>query len=168
MYIINTLYNLVVSEKDNEEEILAILNDDCFKPNIKKIVNTIIDDVDREIYPKDVCYSHPGTSLLMWAVFNLKKNVVRRLLECGAKVSHKNENYDGVSSFWNLKSSMDEKTQERICEIAEMLHNAKVPLNVSGDLYDSLVDQAHQCKLVIVKEKVLQLGYETVNSSFIY
>lgn len=129
------LFELISSSVDNEAEVCEIL-DACFQRDPRKtkiMVNT----------PRP---NEAGAeSLLMWAVWTLKKDVVKKLLDCGADVKYINESMHSVSTYWDCFPKKPD--EEKASEIAILLHNqgANLSLSYAGDW--SIVRKAKEYNL---------------------
>lgn len=129
------LFQLVSVDIDNEREVCEILKA-CFQkdPDQTKImVNT------------PHLHSSESASLLMWAVWTLKKDVVKGLLDCGADPKYVNENMQSVSTYWNCFPKKPD--EDKASEIATLLHNhgADLLLSYAGDW--SIVRKAQEYEL---------------------
>lgn len=111
MKLWNQLFNLISVEEENEEETLELL-----EKATAEIINT----------PSPA--RSGGETMLMWAVWRLKLNVVKKLLEKGADPLFFNEMGQSTATYWN-KDTIKEK-EDVACEIAKILFAKGVRLSV--------------------------------------
>lgn len=130
------LFRLVSADVDNETEVCEIL-DSCFQkdPDQTKIM----------INAPHLYNTSESATLLMWAVWTLKKDVVKKLLDCGADPKYVNENMQSVSTYWNCFPKKPD--EDKASEIATLLHNhgADLLLSYAGDW--SIVRKAQEYEL---------------------
>lgn len=144
--LVEKLFDLISVDEPNEDEIVKILNDDENKDVIKEVINTIPDNDLEE-------------SMLMWAVWRLKKNVIIELLKLGVDYDYANNSSESASTYWNFENDASEKEQILVGEIAEILDKAGVDLDADGMYSWSLVTKAHKYKLKKLISKLQELGY---------
>lgn len=143
------LLRLISSSEKNEEEICEILFR-CFQTNpeqTKIMINQ----------PKP--QKSGAETLLMWAVWTLKKHVVEKLLAYGADPKYINETMQSVSTYWDCFPTKPD--EDVASEIAILLHahGADLSRSYSGDW--SIVRKADEYDLVKLKATLASLGYQT-------
>ena len=143
----NSLFTAISIDKDNEDDVLKLLKDNQDNVNLKEIVNTVCTE------------GQCNESMLMWAVWRMKKNVIIRLLDIGADPHFSSHFGESVSTYWN-DSTIKEKGEDLAFEIAQILHQKGVNLEMdSCDSY-SIVGRARVHNFKILNEKLQQLGYQ--------
>lgn len=148
--IFNKLFLLIYDESSNENIILDFMHK--HENIIKKhgLVNSLYDNEYQE-------------SLLMNAVWNLKKDVVLKLLSYGANVKYQSPQWDSVSTYFCLSDdNMTTEKQILICDIAEEIHNRGQKLNNGGIHNLSLVEKIMKMDdryFSLVRDKLIELGY---------
>lgn len=152
------LFDLISLDNDNEEEIIKKLNNYQFNctdtGSVKFPLKTLIN-----ISSKDLGANEHDESMLMWAVWRLKKRVVEKLISLGANVNFKNNEGESLSTYWDLNNNCTEERQILATEIAELLHNNGVNLSKKGFYSWDLLTKSHKYNLLIIKHKLEKLGY---------
>ena len=143
-YLVEELFHKISVDEPNEEDVVRIINNPENKSVIKKVINTIPDKRMQE-------------SMLMWAVWRLKKNIVIELIKFGADCKYQNGALESVSTYWNLKPNDDK--QILAGEIAEILHKNGANLGDGGLYTWSLVRKAKKYNLYELIPKLQELGY---------
>lgn len=143
----NLLFSSISKDIDNENEIIRLL-DEYNKnfTNFKEIINCVS--------KQNRC----DESMLMWAVWRMKKNVVIKLIEIGANprfISHFGES---VATYWN-DSTIQEKGEDAALEIATVLHQNGVKLDLDSCNSYSIVKRARVHGYNKLSEGLKQLGY---------
>jgi hypothetical protein len=142
------LFDLVSVEDDNQTEITQLLESFDDKITLEEIINT----------PSSPQKDHE--SMLMWAVWRLKKQTVIDLLKFGANPKFVNNREDSVSTYWRLGWVEISENQEKIaCDIAQILHGAGVNLSRRSIMTHSLVKNARKNELKMLCSKLKELGY---------
>lgn len=102
------MIHLISVDQDNEKEVIDLMSKYEKKINMREMVNRVYFTGALE------------ETMLMWAVWRLKKNIVNTLLEFGANVRYVTRLGQGASTYWDLDAiNRKEKTA---CEITEILH----------------------------------------------
>ena len=136
------LFTLISSNENNEPEILELLK----KPEAKALIN------------KPAPHDMGDETMLMWAVWRLKKDVILRLLEIGADPTYSNDLGSSVATYWHTE--LIQKNERLACEIAQILHKAGADLSWDApDFSYSLVRRAKEEKLLLLGETLRELGY---------
>src|SRR3990167_8703542 len=144
---LDRLYILIsAKESDNQDEILKTL--DSLK-NPKDVINQIRDD----------------ESLLMWAVWNLREEVVKKLVELGADVHWSNDYGQSAATYWdfnlyesNRSTCPVRENQELVLRIVTILHKAGADLSLNAPKYT---------KSIIKKVRTYQEKYPVLYSGFV-
>jgi hypothetical protein len=145
----NDLFEMISIDEINQNQITEKLNSFVNKNLLKQLIN------------KPATYDTGNETMLMWAVWRLKKKTVLDLLEFGANPNFVNEVGESVSTYWNLgiDGTPTDEAQKIACEIAEILHKHCVDLSQSSDMSYGLVKRANKYNLEILKDKLKELGY---------
>ena len=142
-----SLFTAISLDTDNENEIIKTLDANKNNQNLKEIINKI---------DNSGCYEE---SMLMWAVWRMKKSVIIKLLDLGAN-QHFSSNFgESVSTYWN-DSTIKEKGEDMAFEIAEILHQKGVNLERDSCNSYSIVRRARVHNFNVLSEKFKQLGYQ--------
>lgn len=150
------LFDLISTNDENQKEIKQILDSFPDKQALKKIINT------------SSPHEMGDETMLMWAVWNLKKTTVDDLLKYGANPRFENDNGESVSTYWSFNDRQNdsvpdknsEHRQQLACEIAETLHRAGVSLNAESLIGSwGLMKRAKRYNLKILEAKLVTLGY---------
>nr|QBK89914.1 MAG: BTB/POZ domain protein [Pithovirus LCPAC101] len=152
------LYELLLSEYDNEEEIIKILCDDKNKCIMHKLINT------ENIYNGD----HKLTTFMGCAIYNFKPRVIKKLFEIG--IIDKGEdcygylfsdcwNFRDLDIFWynlgNIINSRDE-VQHKYSAIIDILHMNGVDISKGKH---NIVDRINKGEYPILIIKIKSLNY---------
>ncbi len=140
------LFELISVDEQNEDEILEILNN---KKHERKFLHKIINK------PAE-CRSGSET-MLMWAIWRLKKDTVVALLRLGADFKYTNELGEGCSTYWDPQKIRE--NQELAIDIARILHMVGVYLSKPSDYGYSLVKRAEIEKFTKLTKVLKELGY---------
>lgn len=146
------LFRLISTDENNEDQINLYL-DSIVDQQLLKIIINIPNDTEE--------------TMLMWAVWNLKKDVVLKLIEKGANVHYQSNFNENCATYWNfgmncINNTYDcnsEKRQSIAAEIAEILHNHGVDFAVNGESSYGLVKRSFEYNLEILIKKMKELGY---------
>lgn len=143
------LFELISSADENQSKILAILSSCTNKRNLKKIVNA-------------PCNQPSGDeTMLMWAIWRLKKDVVSALLDAGANPHYVNMVGESVVTYWPFSASSDNAVEKQkvAVEIVNVLNSCGVDFSKGSYLSYSLVKRAKEFGLDIISERLKELGY---------
>lgn len=155
------LYQYIPEEVKEQLEARRVLFQAISESEIlEETVLTLLEDPG---YQKEVNYvfktSTGAETLLMWAVWNLKSKVVKRLLELGADPYFTDDYGSNVSNFWDVEKI--KKNQLAAAEIAEMLHRHGVDLAQDGVHYShSLIRKIGPFDFTILEDRLMALGYK--------
>lgn len=140
--VIERLFDLICSEKENEDEILTILRNQDLRGMMKDVINSH-DDND--------------ISMLMWAVWRLKENVVKELVSLGADINYGVIDGETVVTFWD--NMICGKKPLAAANIAEFLHGLGLDLSIGSCKTWSIVRRARELNLTLLIERLTRLGY---------
>jgi hypothetical protein len=144
MSLVNHLFDLISVNEKNEKEILDLLEKHRNDQNIQEILNEIPDDDYEE-------------SMLMWAVWRIKIDVVKKLVEMGADLKYSNSMEESVSTYWD--DDEIKKDENKACELAQYLHGKGVDLSERSMYSWSLLKRSKDNKHQILLKKLKELGY---------
>lgn len=150
---IEQLFELICEKRNNEDEIITILRNEDLRPMMHQIVNFHENDYDE--------------TMLMWAVWRLKPNVIKELVEQGADVNYHTSSGESAATYWDLNDSdrNDNGKQWTAAEIAEYLHKLGLNLSIGSNASWSLVKSSHKKNLGLLKERLTRLGYRYTDES---
>ncbi|QKF94004.1 ankyrin repeat domain-containing protein [Fadolivirus algeromassiliense] len=146
------LFALISVDEENQSEISNIFSSFKDKISLKEIINTPSPQKTGD------------ETMLMWAVWRLKKQTVVELLDFGADPLFVNNVGESVATYWNFGISSDENNiddtkQKLATEIIDILHKQKVNFSRGSYLSYGLTKRAKEYKLHIIEHKLRELGY---------
>jgi hypothetical protein len=138
------LFGLCHDDSNNSDEICDILD------------NLVATEQDW-VLCRPMKKPHGSETLLMQAVWNLKVNVVKKLVEIyldiGGDINYTNEHGHGIATYWNIARLDFSDGEDAACEIVEILFNAGARLSASYDGW-SVVDIAKKKNFHKLKAKL--------------
>ena len=144
--IYGRLFTLISLDKSNEDEISAML-DACsqvMKPH----------DISSMINTPNLCCTGAET-MIMWAVWRLKKTIVQKLIALGADVKYVNEMGNSVSTYWDTTAI--KKNETLACEIATNLYRAGANLLRADGYSWCIVQKAREDGFVKLQKTIEEL-----------
>ena len=141
------LFALISVADKNENEAISFMNSIQDIDKLKEIVNT-----------PNKCKTGNET-MLMWAIWRLKKDVVNELLLHGADPLFVNHDEESASTYWNGTLLDDLENQKIACDIACILHKHGVDLSKNSYMSYSIVKRANKYDFVELKKILSNLGY---------
>ncbi len=142
------LFHLVSVDEKNEKEITEYMRSIPDLDKLKEIVNLKFDQ------------KSGSETMLMWAVWRLKKQTVIDLIEYGADPLYINEADDGLSTWWNIGDDADtEAFAQKVYDVAKILKDYGVRLNRNSAYGWCLYKKVHEAHMPILNAKLETLYF---------
>ena len=143
----SVLFDLISTKEENETEIINLITNYPNKQLLKEFVN------------KPIAQYSGEETMLMWAVWRLKDQVVTKLLEVGADPLYKNKIGDSVSTYWNDDELKIVSKHLAAFAIIRLLDKQLVSFSQGSGMSWSLIKRSREHKLIEITNLLKELGY---------